>query len=342
MTAYIIRRLVFLVFVLFGVSVLIFGLLMTFSPERRAAVYVSSPQQAENIPKLVEEYGLNDPMPVQYGRWVREVASGNLGWSLVAAQPVATAFFNYFPTTLELAIFSSPLVIIIGIWLGTLAGVHRDTWIDHGTRIGAIVGWSLPTFLFALVLLMIFYGYFGMFSPGIISNKTSLWVLEHPNEFTRYTGMYSIDGILNGRFWITMDAINHLVLPVVTQIIVVVALLIRVMRSGMLEELSRDYVITARAKGADAHTAMVHARKNALLPVITIAGQLVALSLEGSIAVEVVFNRQGMGWWIAESATQLDMPVLMCMCMFIGLVVVMCNLIIDIMYAYVDPRIQLQ
>jgi len=129
---------------------------------------------------------------------------------------------------------------------------------------------------------------------------------------------------------------------VTTQVIVVVALLMRVMRSGMIEELSKDYVITARAKGADDRTVHLrHARKNALIPVVTVAGQLVAFSMEGSIAVEVVFNRQGMGWWLAESATQLDMPVLMGMCLFMGLVFVITNLVIDILYAAIDPRIRL-
>ena len=341
MTAYITRRLLLLVFVLFGVSLLIFSLLMTFSPERRAAAYVTTPQQAQNIPKLIEQYGLNDPFHKQYGRWLKEVASGNLGWSLVAVRPVADAFWSYFAVTLELNIFASPLVIMIGIWLGTVAGVHRDTWVDHSTRIAAIVGWSLPTFLFALVLLMIFYGYMGLFQPGIISNETALWVANNPN-FVQYTGMYTIDGILNGELWITSDALAHLVLPIITQIIVIVALLMRVMRSGMIEELGRDYIITAWAKGADKKTVTyVHARRNALIPVITVAGQLVALAMEGSIAVEVVFSRQGMGWWLAESATQLDMPVLMSVCMFMGVVFVISNLIIDIMYAWIDPRIRL-
>jgi len=341
MTAYITRRLVFLVFVLFGVSVLIFGLLMTFSPERRAAAYVTTPQQAEDIPMLVEQFGLTDPFHVQYARWIKEVASGNLGWSLVAARPVAKAFWSYFAVTLELNIFASPLVIMIGIWLGTLSGVNRDTWLDHGTRIGAIIGWSLPTFLFALILLMVFYGYLDMFQPGIISNETALWVANNP-DFVRYTGMYSFDGILNGKLGITLDALAHLVLPVITQIIVIVALLMRVMRSGMIEEMNRDYIITAWAKGADKKTVtMVHAKRNALIPVITVAGQLVALAMEGSIAVEVVFSRQGMGWWLAESATQLDMPVLMSVCMFMGVVFVVSNLIIDIMYAWIDPRIRL-
>ncbi|VFQ43006.1 ABC transporter permease [Desulfoluna butyratoxydans] len=341
MTAYITRRLMFLFFVLFGVSVLIFGLLMTFSPERRAAAYVTTPQQAEDIPRIVEQFGLTDPFPVQYARWVKEVASGNLGWSLVAARPVTEAFWGYFAVTLELNLFASPLVILIGIWLGTLSGVHRDTWLDHGTRIAAIIGWSLPTFLFALVLLMVFYGYLDLFQPGIVSTHTALWVARSP-DFIRYTGMYTVDGILNGELWITGDALAHLVLPVITQIIVVVALLMRVMRSGMIEEMGKDYIITARAKGADTHTiTRAHARPNALIPVITVAGQLVALAMEGSIAVEVVFSRQGMGWWLAESATQLDMPVLMSVCMFMGVVFVVSNLVIDILYARVDPRIRL-
>lgn len=342
MTAFIVRRLLFLFVVLFGVSLLIFSLLMTFSPERRAAAYVTNPQQAKDIPLIIETYGLDDSFHVQYIYWVKEVSTGNLGWSLVASRPVFEAFWNYLPTTIELNIFASPLVVFIGIWLGTMSGVYRDTWLDHTTRIVAIVGWSLPTFLFALILLMVFYGYFNIFQPGVISNETSLWVASNPDQFTRYTGMYSIDGLLNGKPLITLDALQHLVLPVMTQVIVVVALLMRVMRSGMIEEMGKDYVITARAKGADFRTIYLrHARRNALIPVITVAGQLVALSLEGSIAVEVVFNRQGMGWWLAESATQLDMPVLMSVCMFMGVIFVLSNLIIDIMYAYLDPRIRL-
>jgi peptide/nickel transport system permease protein len=141
---------------------------------------------------------------------------------------------------------------------------------------------------------------------------------------------------------ITLDALRHLVLPVITYVIVVVALNMRVMRSGIIEEMSKDYVITERAKGADKHTVYFkHARRNALLPVITVAGQLVALSMEGSVSVEVVFNRQGIGWWLAESATQLDMPVIMCICLFMGVVFVITNLTLDILYAHIDPRIRL-
>ncbi len=342
MQTFIIRRFFFLIFVLFGISVLLFGILMTFSPERRAAAYVTTPQQAKDIPKIIKQFGLDDPFYIQYFNWLKELSKGNLGWSLVAARPVGEAFWYYFPITLEMNLFAAPIVIFFGIWLGTLSGIHRDTWLDHVTRIMAIIGWSLPTFLFALILLMFFYGYFHLFSPGIISDQISMFILDNPDKFTRYTGMYTVDGILNGQLNITLNALRHLVLPILTYVIVVVALNMRVMRSGMIEELSKDYVLTARAKGADKRTINIkHARHNALLPVVTVAGQLVALSMEGSIAVEVVFNRQGIGWWLAESAIQLDMPVLMAICLFMGVVFVITNLILDILYAYIDPRIRL-
>ena len=342
MLAFITRRALLLILVLLGVSILLFGILMTFSPERRAAAFVTSPQQAKDIPKIIKQFGLDDPFYIHYFRWMKEVFQGNLGWSVVASRPVWEAFWTYFPVTLEMNLFAAPIVLFFGIWLGTLAGIHRDRWIDHTTRILAIVGWSLPTFLFALVLLMVFYGYFQILSPGVLSDQLSMFIIDNPDTYTSYTGLYTIDGILNGYLNITLDALAHLVCPILTYVIVVVALNMRVMRSGMIEELSREYVITARAKGADNHTIHIkHARRNALLPVITVAGQLMAMSMEGSIAVEVVYNRHGIGWWLAESAVQLDIPVLMCICLFMGVVFVFTNLVLDIMYAYIDPRIRL-
>jgi len=342
MIAFLTRRFLFLIFVLIGISMLIFGLLMTFSPERRAVAYVQSPQQAQNIPQIIKKYGLDQPFYIQYARWLKQTVQGNFGWSLVAAQPVWDAFCKYLPVTLELNLYAVPLTVFLGIILGSMAGINRGKAIDHITRIIAIIGWSLPTFLFALVLLMIFYGYMGWFGTGVISDDLHLYLLNHPEAFTRYTGLYTIDGILNLNFSITWDAFKRLILPIVTQVFVVIALLMRIMRSSMIEELSKDYVTTARAKGADNQTAWYkHARKNALIPTITVAGQLAALSMEGSVAVEIVFNRHGMGWWMVSSATQLDMPVLMFMCMFMGLVFVTTNLLCDMLIAFRDPRIRL-
>lgn len=342
MTTYIARRLLLLILVLFGVSLLIFSILMTFSPERRAAAFVTSPQQIKDLPEIVKQLGLDDPIYKQYFRWIKAIGQGNFGWSQTAAKPVWEAFWQYFPVTLELNLFTSPIIIIFGIWLGTQAGIHRDTYIDHSTRIFAIIGWSLPTFLFALIILMIFYGYFDIFPPGIISDDFNMYIRENPDKFRQYTYLYTIDGLLNGRLDIAWDALRHLIMPVFTQVVVIVAILMRVMRSSMIEEISKEYIITARAKGADKHTVYFkHAKKNALLPVITVSGWLVAMSMEGSIAVEIIFNRQGIGWWLASSAISLDIPVLMGVCLFFGLVFVTANLIIDILYAYIDPRIRL-
>jgi len=319
-----------------------FSLLMTFSPERRAMVYVTTPQQAKDIPSLIKRYGFDQPFYKQYGRWAKEVSSGNFGYSLVASRPVSEAFWIYFPVSLELALYASPCIIIFGIWMGTRAGRHRNSGFDHFSRIFSIIGWSLPTFLFALILLMFFYGYTNWFPPGILSDEASMYIIEHPDDFIRYTGLYSIDGILNGNLSITLDALKHLVLPVITLTVVVCAILMRVTRSGMIEEMSKDYVTTARAKGVDEQTILIkHARRNALIPVITVAGTLVGFLMEGSVAVEIIFNRQGIGWWLASSAIQLDMPVLMAICLFMGLVFVSVNLIVDILYAVIDPRIRL-
>lgn len=342
MLHFILRRLFFLVFVLFGVTIIVFILLMSFSPERRAAAFIRSPQSARDIDKIVERFGLNDPAYIQYGRWMKQVFQGNLGWSLVASSTVMEAFLRYFPVTLELNLFSSPLIILAGVWLGTLAGIHRDTWIDHLSRILSIAFWSLPTFLFSLILLMIFYGKFNWFPPGIVSDKVNLFILDHPGAFVRYTGMYTLDGLLNGQLWITLDALRHLVLPVVTNVAVIFALLVRIMRSGMIETLSQEYILTAKAKGADKKTVeLKHARKNALIPVLTVSGVLIAGLMTGSISVEYVFNRQGMGWWLANSAIQLDVPALLAVCLFIGVIYVIANLCVDLLYAYLDPRIRL-
>ncbi|MCP4158819.1 MAG: ABC transporter permease [Deltaproteobacteria bacterium] len=340
--AYIIRRLFFLFFVIFGVSLLVFSIQYSYGPERRAMLYVDSPQQAKNIPELIERYGFKDPIYKQYFRYVKEMSMGNFGYSLVAAMPVWDAFLQYLPVTIELNLFVVPLFIIIGIWLGKQAGIKRNTTYDHVTRILAIIGWSLPTFLFALILLMIFYGQFGLFEPSMLSANLETYILENPDKYIQYTGMYTIDGILNGELDITFDAIKHLFLPVLTQVIVIVAILMRVMRSSMVEEISKDYVITAQAKGVDSKTIFnKHVQRNALIPVITIAGQLAALSMEGSIAVEMIFNRHGIGNWLANAALKLDTSVIMFMCLFMAVIFVFTNLIIDLLYAYIDPRIRL-
>ncbi len=159
---FVIRRLLLMVLILAGVTVIVFGILMMLPPGQRVSVYVQDERvNAQQLDALIEKYGLNDPAPVQYFRWIKGVFKGDFGYSVVATAPVGQAFRQYFPVTLELVLLATPLIILVGVWLGTLAATHKDTAIDHTTRVFAIIGYSLPTFWLGLMLLMIFYGFFG-------------------------------------------------------------------------------------------------------------------------------------------------------------------------------------
>jgi len=341
MINYVIRRLLLVIPVLVGVSVIIFLLLLLFSPEQRAAVFVTDVKQLRHIQSVIEKHGLDQPIYIQYFRWVSQVLQGNLGWSKTAEKPVLEAFFYFLPTTAELAIFSAPVIIFVGIFLGSISAVHRDKPIDHISRVFAIVGWSLPSFWLGLMLLMIFYGYFsGLLPPEALGVEASLVVKS--KEFIRYTGINTIDALLNGKFWVFLDALRHLVLPVITLTVVQCAMVMRIMRSSMLEALGKGFIMTARAKGADEKTVIKkHARRNAMIPVVTVAGYLSALLMNGVVITETIFNRKGLGWWWARAAVQLDIPAVLGAVLFNGILFVLANLIVDLLYAYFDPRVRL-
>ena len=338
---YIIRRLLFMVLVLLGVSILVFSVMMILPPGMRASAWIRSEKvRPDEMERIIKTYGLEDPAPLQYFRWLGNMAKGNFGFSTTADAPVLEGFARFFPTTLELVLYATPLIILMGIWLGTLGAENKDKPIDHGIRVFAIVGYSLPTFWLGLILLMIFYGFFGIFPPGDISNDLKDVILS--DTFTRYTGMITFDAILNWRWDIFADGIYHLFLPTLNLVILSSALIMRLMRSNMLEALGQDYIRTALAKGADRKTInRKHARRNALLPVITIAGTMFAGLLGGMVITETIFSRKGIGYWMARAATQLDVPAIMFNVLFLGTISVVINLIVDILYTTVDPRIRL-
>lgn len=338
---YLVRRLLLLVPVLFGVSVLIFGILQLFSPIERAALYVRDPRQFANIADIIEKYGLNDPIWVQYGNWLGEIFQGNLGWSRVVSMPVTDAIAAFLPATLELAIFATPLIIITGVFLGSWAAAHKDKAIDHFSRVGAIIGWSLPTFWFGLVLLMVFYGYFtGLLPPERLS--TEMNILVHSEAFTEYTGVHFLDAILNGNWQVLGDSLRHLILPVITLTTVNVAFIMRLMRSSMLESLGKGYVLTARAKGLPEKVVVgKHARRNALIPVLTVSGYLLASLVNGVVITETIFNYKGLGWWAWKAAVNLDVPSILAFALFSGILFVLANTVVDLLYAKIDPRVRL-
>ena len=294
-----------------------------------------------NIDEIIELYGLNAPIWQQYITWLGQVFQGNLGWSPVVGMSVTDAIFNFLPATLELAIFATPLIIIGGIWLGTKAAANKDRFIDHATRTGAIMGWSLPTFWFGLVLLMIFYGYFqGLFPPERLS--TGMSILVHSVSFTRYTGLNFLDGILNGEWAVTLDSLRHLVLPVLTLSVVNIAFIMRLMRSSMLESLGKGYILTARAKGLPERTVInKHARRNAMIPVLTVSGYLFAAIVNGVVITESIFNFKGLGWWAWRTALMLDISSILGFALFSGVLFVLTNLVVDLLYARFDPRVRL-
>ncbi len=341
MIAYIIRRLLLLPIVLIGLSFLLFAMMQLLSPRDRLGTYVRDPAQLkqgqEVLKQLMEKYGLNDPIWVQYGRWLRNVFHGNLGYSESANMEVMQALKRFLPATAQLALFAVIPVIFGGIWLGVLSAVHHNGIIDHTTRIIALTGWSLPTFVMGLLLLMLFYRWF---PPG----ELSIWaarIVDSP-QFVRYTGMNAIDAILNGNLAVLGDALRHLVLPVFTLAYIQWALLLRVMRSSMLETLRQDYITTARAKGLKEKVVIKkHARANALLPVITIAGVMVAGLLRGVVITETIFNYHGLGLFAVQAAQQLDFPAIIGFALFTGILMIMANLIVDLLYAYIDPRVKL-
>jgi len=348
LVTYIVRRLILIIPVLIGVTALIFAISMMFPVNVRAYVYirdirgVGAVERERIINETIHRYGLLDPFYIQYFRWLGEVLKGNLGWGQADHQPVMDSIIQRFPRTLEIAIISAPLIVFIGIYLGVISAAHRDSIIDHFTRGLSIVGWSLPSFWLGIMLLAYCYGHLkiGVFSPGNLSSEAQS-IVASP-EFIRYTRLNIIDGLLNGKPWISLDALGHLVLPTIVLVTINVALLIRIMRSSMLEALSKPYIITAKAKGLkDKEVINKHARRNALIPTITLSGLLVAGMLTGLTITETVFGLEGLGRWAAQAALLPDMPSVLGFALFTALVYVIANLIVDILYAYIDPRIRL-
>jgi len=337
--AYIVRRLFMLPVIMFGVSLIIFAIMQCFTPAQRAVAYVQSREEMLNINEIIKRYHLDEPPIIQYLYWINSILHGNLGYSISANMPVSQALMTYFPATLELVFLAIPLTLILGITFGILAAVYRDSLIDHIVRFFSISAWSLPTFWSAIVLLAFFYGVLGMFPPGRLSPQ--IFLSLSISGFKKYTGMYIIDGILNGRLDVSLDALNHVILPSLNLAILSSALPMRIMRSSMLEVLGKEYITAARAKGLSKWMVIwKHAVKNAFIPMITVAGIMIANLITGVVITETVFDYPGLGRFAAGAATSLDMAGILGFALFASTVYAVMNLIVDILYALIDPRIK--
>lgn len=354
MLAYIIRRLLILPVLITGVTMIIFAMLSLLTPYERAALYVRDiPKRQGAIDEIVEKYGLNDPIALQYWHWMvgradeatgeikGGVLRGDLGFSKVGKSSVMEVIGRRLPATAELALWSALPMIGIGIWLGVLSAIHHNQLIDQILRVFSIVGWSIPTFVFGLIVLMIFYAQLGWFPPERLSDWASQIV--QAEGFTRYTQMNTVDALLNLRFDIFIDALRHLVLPVITLAYLNWAYMLRVTRSSMLDTLRQDYMTTARAKGLREQVVIWrHGVPNGLIPVITVGGLVLIGLLNGVVITETVFNYPGMGSFLSQSALSLDVVSVLGVTLFSSIILVGGNLAVDVLYGFVDPRIRLQ
>ncbi len=354
MTQYIIRRLLLLPILLFGVTVLIFAMLQFLSPAERAALYIKDiPKNPQALEGVIRKYGLDQPIYVQYWKWLVGVKDpvtgkkaggilrGDLGYSRTSSEPVMDLIKERFPATLELALWSMIPIILGGIWLGVIAAINHNKFIDQLARVFSIVGWSFPTFVFGLLVLMIFYAQLQWFPPGRLSDWADAVVRS--KDFHRFTYLVTVDALLNGRLDVFWDALRHLILPIITLSYLSWALLLRVTRSSMLEVLRQNYVTTARAKGLEEKTVIRrHVLPNALIPVATIAGFTVIGLLNGVVITETVFNYPGIGSAAASAALQLDVVTVLGLTLFSGVIIILTNLLVDIMYAVIDPRVRLE
>ena len=353
MVTYIIRRLLLVPLLLFGVSLLIFGMLQFLDPIERASLYIRGDFKSEaQVDAVVNRYCLNCPIHKQYLNWLvgtvnpvsgeREggILFGNFGWSRTTSQPVAQLIARRFPNTLDLTLWAVGPVILVGIWLGVQAAVHHNGWIDQAARIFSIIGTSFPTFVFGLLVLMFFYANLQWFPPGRLSDAYNQVV--NSSSFNHYTSLLTIDALLNGRFDVFLDALRHMILPILTLSYISWATFLRVTRGSMLETLRQEYVTTARAKGLPERDVIYkHARPNAMLPVVTLAGFTVVGLMGGVIITETVFNYPGIGAAAAEASAQLDVITVLGFALFNGLILIVANLVVDVLYGVVDPRVRL-
>jgi len=287
----------------------------------------------ERHAELMAQFGFDRPIWVQYFDFVARIFQGDIGTSLITKKPVLEEFSILFPATVELALCAIIIAILIGVPLGVLAAAKRGSWFDQISMSIALAGYSMPIFWWGLLLIIFFSGTLG-WTP--VSGRISL-MYYFPNS----TGFMLIDSLMSGQPGAFTSAVRHLILPSIVLATIPMAVLARQTRSAMLEVLGEDYVRTARAKGLEPSRVIgVHAFRNALIPVVTTLGLQIGGLLTGAILTETIFSWPGIGKWMVDSIARRDYPVVQGGLMMIALIVMSVNLIVDMLYALINPRIR--
>ncbi len=332
MLRFVARRLLLLVPILLGVSILLFLWIRALpgGPAESLLGERATPEAVEQIERI---YGLDQPIYIQYVKYLEKLVTGDLGTSIASRRPVTEEIGRRFPATIELAIAAMIFAVAFGVPLGFFAAKRYGSAADHGSLVASLIGISIPVFFLAILLKYVFAVELGWLPT--IGRQDVLISANHP------TGFYVLDGIITLNFEAAWDAAAHLILPAIALGSIPLAILARITRASVLDVQNEDYVRTARAKGVGANTVdRRHIFRNAMLPVDTIIGQQAGLLLSGAILTERVFALPGMGSWLADAIGDRDYPVLQGGILFIALVFVIVNLLVDISYGLLDPRIR--
>ncbi len=330
---YIARRLLLMVFVLFGIIVITF-IVSHVIPADPIGAILGPQAPPELVEKVRREWGFDKPLPEQFVDYIWNLLHGNLGKSIRTNKPVAEDLMRFFPATIELATSAMIVAILIGIPLGIISAVKKDKWPDHISRIFALMGVSMPVFWLGLILLFVLYYQLGIF-PG--PGRLDPGITPPP----KITGLLTIDSLITGNFEAFTNAVWHLILPSFVLGYYASASITRITRSALLEVMSQDFIRTARAKGLPERIVLFrHALRNALIPTTTVIGMTYGSLLEGAILTETIFAWPGLGRYSTGAYLSVDFLAVMGSTLLIAVIYSVANLIVDILYAFLDPRIR--
>ena len=330
---FVIRRLLFQVLVLFGVLVITFFISRVI-PGDPALLLAGPRASAEIVAKLRKDLGLDQPLYKQFVLYLFSLARGDLGASVLTRRPVARDIAERFPATFELVTFAMLIVVLIGIPLGVASAVYKERLVDHLCRVVGIAGASIPIFWLGLLAIFLFYTRLGWFPSG----GRIAAALEPP---IKITGLYLVDSILTGNWKAFKSSVEHLLLPVFVLSFACMASIVRLVRACMLEVLGQDYIRSALAKGLpERWVIFVHGLRNALLPAVTILGVTYGELLQGAVVTETIFAWPGMARYAVSSMTYLDYPAIMALTLVSAVIYTLINLLVDILYGVIDPRVR--
>lgn len=333
MIRFLLTKLLYLVPTFLGITFVAFGFVRVLPGDPVLLMAGERGLSPERHAELAHQLGYDKPFLMQYLDFLVRLLHGDLGNSLVTKKPVLTEFLALFPATMELGVVAILLATLIGVPVGVLAAIKRGSWFDQVSMTAALVGFSMPIFWWGLLLIIFFSGIL-QWTP--VSGRISLMFFFPP-----VTGFMLIDSLLSGQKGAFASAFSHLILPSIVLATIPLAVIARQTRSAMLEVMGEDYVRTAKAKGMPySRVVMVHALRNAMIPVITTIGLQIGVLMAGAILTETIFSWPGIGKWMIDSISRRDYPVVQSGLLLIAAIVMIVNLIVDLTYGLINPRIR--